>query len=176
LLRLANQNGKTLTEPFGDTLLRYWVNDVAAAAMTQSLKAANLRLLASVMPEAAATIARLNLITSTGTLLGLGAIPLLGATILDQLVNKGACVQLILDKDDDSVKVDSQLIFNPMHFADLSGTVSHVFKKKSKRFSPDSFQRQPINLRCDTLGEVQADQGSPPPALMRRGTGAETRG
>jgi hypothetical protein len=172
LLSAAVRGAETLTQVFGrqiaeDLVVRY-TDDAYEAAVKSRLKAAGWKWLAQGMPRALAAFRAVNAITLVGKTVAVTAVPLGKLTVLNEIKNKNACVQITADLDGRRLKLDWNLIYNPSALKnprrDVDLTLASV-RDREERFGSDKLRKRPVGLRCGRRGNVE--RHSTPNAVFR---------
>lgn len=157
-LSMAVHSGVTLSEEFAADLAVWSAPDIAtnltSAYFSWRLSSWAYQGMSQLVPEAGTFFRFLGVTGLISNVAKYNAIALAAVTILDQIEYKGACVEFRLDPQ--SQAFNWRLVYNPNHITDKSLTVATVFKKKVRRFLPDTVQELQVNLSCDTNGRVQA--------------------
>jgi hypothetical protein len=115
---------------------------------------------ANLFPQTASLLRRSSVIFSAGTLAGHLAVPLAGFFILNQIVNDNACVQLLVNVDEENrvLNVNWSMVYSTTVTDDKDLTYAHVYDKKDKRLAPDEPLRTNLNLQC-VAGNVKVRPG-----------------
>ena len=172
VLSRAVKNGTTLTDEFGGVIARELARKYGAAATEKvvlagveyGLKREGWKAIASGVPRALVAFRNVNGIALVGKGVALTAVPLAGLTILDQIKNDKACVQIDADIDDGKLKLDWNLVYSPSALkdpvADAEMTYSKVRDRVEKDFASDELETRRTGLRCGEFGEVLKAGGS----------------
>lgn len=159
LLALAVQTGKTVGELFGSELAVLAGKKIAGPAGSLIVQQANLRVLKSVMPAAAATIAKLNSIVLTGKIVALAGIPIVAAKTFLQITDHNACFAFGVEFDSSGkVHVTPRFLFNIDAVNSTKGevaTIARINQKVAKTLGLDDVTQHPLNLQCGHRGAVE---------------------
>ena len=149
---LQKMTAPYLSEIYGKTAVD-WANDKKVDAAVWGAQ----RYLKKGM-RAGLTLSRLNAIFTAGKVAGLNAIALGGVWKLNQIRNKGACIQVrIGTTSTGSTKLSWSLVYSADQVTDEKLSFAGTWKRKDGVI--DQAVRAPINLQCSE-GSVVASGGS----------------
>ncbi|HEX6944631.1 MAG TPA: hypothetical protein VF196_00455 [Casimicrobiaceae bacterium] len=168
LLTTASTVGVSLGSAFAGTVLsagavRY-TGSVGIWAEKQLARSTILRALAR---SVGANATRFSPITAVGTGVGLLAVPLAGAFVLNEIKNGNACLQVIVDRDGGSIKADWSMVY--ARATDPMLSQSKVYRRIDKFLAVDPVEAVPLGMTCDPDGTVRVS-GRPTAALTREVT------
>ena len=156
LIRTAVEYGVPVGKAFAGTLLREGVarygNDAATWGAKALTKFVVMRSVAKAIGSAAV---RVNQIVLVGKVAGLLAVPLAGRFIYKQIKGNDACIQVIVDKDRSSHRVDWSMVY--AHASEKRLTQAKVYRKKAKRFQVDAYTPVRAGMTCAPDGTVTVD-------------------
>ena len=111
------------------------------------------RALPSWIRKGIATAGRANPLQVIGEATGSLAIPLSTLHRISQIEAKDACLQFVVAVRKKRAYVDSRVIYNPLHFADRSGSYARVHRRRNGLLS-DSYPKLNLSLACKSSGMV----------------------
>jgi hypothetical protein len=156
ILTTAVQNGVPIGKAFAGTLLSQGVARYGGDASTWGGDAlTKYRLMRSMAKSIGKVATRINQIVLVGKVAGLLAVPLAGSFVASQIKKNDACIQVIVDKDGSSHRVDWSMVY--AHSNERALTEAKVYRKKAKRFGVDRYVRVPVGMTCGTDGTVTVE-------------------
>lgn len=157
VLDVARAEGVPIGTAFAGTLFKPKVAEftggVSVWGKQQRSKKAVLRSLANSLVT---VTNRVNAITTAGRAVGLQAVPIAGAFIVNQIENNDACLQVIVDNDGGKQKTDWSMVY--AHSTDSKLTKSKVYRKIDRRLKLDKIEPVNLNMRCTTSGRVAVSE------------------
>lgn len=163
IVKTAAEHGVPIGMAFAGTLLREGVARYGGKVTAWGAEALTKHLVMKAVAKAIGRVAvRINVIVTVGRVVGLFAVPLAGRFIYRQVKENDACIQVIVDKDGDSHRVDWSMVY--AHSDERRLTMAKVYQKKAKRLQLDDYVPVPVGMRCAPDGTVTVD-GRPPAAF-----------
>jgi hypothetical protein len=101
--------------------------------------------------DAVETAGKADPLALIGGAVGSLAIPLNALVRIDQIEQKGACLQFTTGVRHGRFTVESRLIYSPLHYSDPSGSVARVYRPSGEH------RRRDLNLACGADGMVHTD-------------------
>ena len=154
ILSVAANQGVDIGSAFAGTVLRAGVithtPDVAKWGAEQAAQHVILRRLGAAVE---ANSARFTPIVAIGAAVGLLAVPLAAGVIVDQIINKKACIQVITDIDTGALKVDWSMVY--AQATDLNKTRAKVYRRVDRRYRPDTASPSYLQMTCSRYGTVK---------------------
>jgi hypothetical protein len=170
VLFVAKDAGVSIGTAFTGTVLRELVAENADTALEKAVESVTKRkTLARISRAVGVNLVRYNAIFTAGRIAGVLAVPIAGAFIVRQIKDNDACVQVIVDPEDDGVKVDWSMVY--AHSDDRDRTTAKVYRKKNGLI--DTAEPSSLGMRCAPNGTVSVSgSGTKPlaaevPTLMR---------
>jgi hypothetical protein len=99
-----------------------------------------------------------NAITSLGEIVALNLLPIGLALIYSSVRDKGACVQLVANVSDMSMR-HWNLVYNPAHFSDDEMTKARVFTKEDHWYGDEAITHD-VGMSCTSTGRVKANSNA----------------
>jgi hypothetical protein len=153
--KIALQNGVSIGEAFAATLLSDGVARYGKSGSWAAQELKNQIVIRSIAKSIGAASIRVSQIVLVNQVASIVAVALAGRFIVRQIKDNDACIQVIVDKDGSSHRVDWSMVY--AHSDEKRLTQARVYRKKAQRFGVDRYVPVPVGMTCAPDGTVTVD-------------------